>query len=69
MFDVNGSFQEIFYLRRKNYEAFASELWLIKVKIIRAYFQTGDQNLLLPEQRAEAGDEYTGATVIDPLKG
>ncbi|VEL27015.1 unnamed protein product [Protopolystoma xenopodis] len=28
-----------------------------------------DQNLLIPTQHVEAGDEFTGATVIEPCKG
>ena len=27
------------------------------------------QGLLLPVQKIEVGDEFTGATVIDPVKG
>ena len=33
------------------------------------FYQTGQQDLLLPEHRPEPGEEYTGATVIDPLRG
>ena len=27
------------------------------------------QDLILPAQKIDAGDEYEGATVIDPVKG
>ena len=31
--------------------------------------QTKEQDLLLPAQKIDAGDEYEGATVIEPIKG
>ena len=28
-----------------------------------------EQDLVIPAHKAEAGEEYTGATVIEPVKG
>ena len=31
--------------------------------------QAKEQDLVLPSQKVESGDEYEGATVIEPVKG
>ncbi|CAB4044791.1 Hypothetical predicted protein, partial [Paramuricea clavata] len=36
---------------------------------LNTFFSAQTQDLVIPAQRIEPGDEYTGATVIEPEKG
>ena len=45
-----------------------SELCKVWVNIF-VLFQAREQDLLIPVHKVETGDEYIGATVIEPVKG
>lgn len=60
--------REVLYYTQVEYLRQLMKVWLLQFFSF-LFFQSRLQDLVLPAQKIDAGDEYEGATVIDPIKG